>query len=388
MEQPQSTISNDIAEAYINAVKKTGFVLENSVANILKKHGWTTISNKYYEDDHSTTVREVDLIAYKIRDTHSFSVCTAIIISCKKSDENAWAFMCREINENDPNVDWWPLHIWTNDKIIDYQKNLKRSAKDYHNYMNKAGVDEILRMPEVDVFAFQELSKATKPKTGGTTNFTSSPKNDTAIFNSITSLMKAQAYEIGALTARKTLPYVYQFNLVTVADTELLRLKFDEEKISCHQTNNEHYIGRYIINRKETFSRIHFIASDSLEDQIVNYNKLHDANITWFTKETDEFYKTIFEENKQKISLAILKKSFGSVFSYLAHKETLNSIEIDDVSLRYDNEKEILKILINASEEDIIFLNRSKDMNDYVKRELKINFRYQGKFRFEQLIVF
>ncbi|MFG0678620.1 hypothetical protein [Delftia sp. WSY_7] len=388
MEQRQSIISNDIAEAYINAVKKTGFVLENSVANILKKHGWTTISNKYYEDDHSTTVREVDLIAYKIRDTHSFSVCTAIIISCKKSDENAWAFMCREINENDPNVDWWPLHIWTNDKIIDYQKNLKRSAKDYHNYMNKAGVDEILRMPEVDVFAFQELSKATKPKTGGTTNFTSSPKNDTAIFNSITSLMKAQAYEIGALTARKTLPYVYQFNLVTVADTELLRLKFDEEKISCHQTTNEHYIGRYIINRKETFSRIHFITSDSLEDHIVNYNKLHDANIRWFTKETDEFYKTIFEENKQKISLAILKKSFGSVFSYLAHKETLNSIEIDDVSLRYDNEKEILKILINASEEDIGFLNRSEDINDYVKRELKINFRYQGKFRFEQLIVF
>ena len=32
-------------------IRKTGFVLENRVAQTLKKEGWSIMSNKYYEDD-------------------------------------------------------------------------------------------------------------------------------------------------------------------------------------------------------------------------------------------------------------------------------------------------------------------------------------------------
>ena len=65
-------------EAYIEAIKKTGFVLENQIAQQMKANGWTVISNKYYEDDHSGTVREVDLLAYKVRLTPSFNVFTGL----------------------------------------------------------------------------------------------------------------------------------------------------------------------------------------------------------------------------------------------------------------------------------------------------------------------
>ncbi len=71
-------------QAYVKAIYRTGFVLENRVAQLLKSAGWTVISNKYYEDDHSSTVREVDLIAYKVSHIQHFDVYTTLIISCKK----------------------------------------------------------------------------------------------------------------------------------------------------------------------------------------------------------------------------------------------------------------------------------------------------------------
>jgi hypothetical protein len=91
-------------------IRKTGFVLENRVAQELKANGWTVISNKYYVDDSEETVREIDLVAYKSTRVQRFDVYTTLIISCKKSDSNAWALLARDINLKDPNSDFWPLH--------------------------------------------------------------------------------------------------------------------------------------------------------------------------------------------------------------------------------------------------------------------------------------
>ena len=79
-------------------IRKTGFVLENQIALILKSAGWTVISNKYYIDDSEESVREIDLIAYKAKRIQHFDVYTTLIISCKKSGDNAWALLARELN--------------------------------------------------------------------------------------------------------------------------------------------------------------------------------------------------------------------------------------------------------------------------------------------------
>lgn len=91
-------------------IRKTGFVLENDIAQILKAAGWTVISNKYYIDDQQDTVREIDLIAYQGSKVQQFDVYTVLIISCKKSESNVWALLAREVNLRDPNSDWCPLH--------------------------------------------------------------------------------------------------------------------------------------------------------------------------------------------------------------------------------------------------------------------------------------
>jgi hypothetical protein len=76
---------------YSKEIRKTGFVLEYKVAEMLRQSGWTVISNKYYEDDLEGSVREIDLVAYKVSNVQQVDVYTTILISCKKSELDVWA---------------------------------------------------------------------------------------------------------------------------------------------------------------------------------------------------------------------------------------------------------------------------------------------------------
>jgi hypothetical protein len=148
-----------------NEIRKTGFVLENRVAQALKVAGWTVISNKYYVDDSEESVREIDLVAYRVSKVQHFDIYTTLIISCKKSDANAWALLAREINLKDPNSDWWPLHAWSNDKALNFQLAETNKARRYHEQVTAFGVKDALGMPSVEVFAFQEMDKVSgKPQ--------------------------------------------------------------------------------------------------------------------------------------------------------------------------------------------------------------------------------
>lgn len=62
--------------------------------------------------------------------------------------------------------------------------------------------------------------------------------------------MKAQAYELGALSERKKKPSVYQFNLISIIESDLIRLNIDGHNISQVEIESEHYISRYIIKKK------------------------------------------------------------------------------------------------------------------------------------------
>ncbi len=46
---------------YAQEINKTGFILEHKVTEILRKSGWSVISNKYYEDDFGDHFPELDL---------------------------------------------------------------------------------------------------------------------------------------------------------------------------------------------------------------------------------------------------------------------------------------------------------------------------------------
>jgi hypothetical protein len=239
----------DSNEKYATHIKKTGFVLEYQVTKALQKHGWSVITNKYYVDDVQESVREIDLVSYKISYHGNISLYTALIISCKKSEENVWALLSRKPNHTDPNIDWNPHHVWSNDKAIGYMLHQKELKELYKSHLIENSLSFFTEKPKRHIFAFQEMAKEN-----------GKPKNDKAIFDSVTCLMKAQTYEMNVLPERKpnTSPSVYQFNLLNVVGTELVCLDFEGDEITTESVLEENYVASYIVNKKNTFREFIF----------------------------------------------------------------------------------------------------------------------------------
>lgn len=357
---------------YAKEILKTGFVLENKIADALRRVGWTVISNKYYEDDFEGSVREIDLLAYKVSKVQHINLYTTLLISCKKSDANIWALLARNINLKDPNSDWWPLHAWSNDKAIYFELSKPAIAKAYHEDLIKLGVREALSVPDYEVFAFQEMNRVS-----------GLPKNDAAIFSSLTSLMKAQAYELGALSQRKKLPSVYQFNLLSVVDSDLIRLKIDGENISQESIDSEHYISRYIIKKRETFSRIRFLISSCFEEKLKDYVSLHEANCRWFDRTCNAFYDDVLKDVKRRNVFIDEFRERIRWPIYLAVKNIFGSrVESADISLEWNEKDNLAEVTLAQGEDVVAYLNENSGLKSKISSAFKDVYRYPGEFRF------
>lgn len=351
-------------------IRKTGFVLENEVAQALKRSGWTVISNKYYVDDSEETVREIDLIAYRVTKVQHFDVYTVLIVSCKKSESNAWALLARDLNLKDPNSDWWPLHAWSNDKALNYQLGIAGRARDFHEAANRAGVVDALALPQVEVFAFQEMDK-----TSG------KPQNDKPIFAAVTSLMKAQAYELGALSSRKKTPSVYQFNLLSVVDTDLVRLMFEEADIKQTAVESEHYLARYIIRKREVFARVRFVRASSLGGVLPDYSRLHLANCSWFGAECDHFYASVLEDwNKKEALLEDFTREFKFQTGWRLQDKFRQEYDLANPTIYWDRSTNAPRIGFELPDEVIAFMREDKDIQKQLASALKSVYRYDGPF--------
>ncbi len=354
-------------------IRKTGFVLENQVAQTLKSAGWTVISNKYYVDDFEDSVREIDLVAYQVQKVQHLDVYTVLVVSCKKSESNVWALLARDINLRDPNSDWWPLHSWTNDKALLYQLGEPGAARRYHDGVASLGVQEAVSQPAVEVFAFQEMNR-----TSG------APQNDKPIFSAVTSLMKAQAYELGALPLRKKAPSIYQFNLLSVVDVELARLMFSGDDISCTEVDSEQYLARYIVKKKETFSRIRFIRSRAFAEVLKDYGRLHQANSTWFGSLYDAFYDGIMRDYRRNCVLVEdFKKQVAWELTWRIRQTLKVKVELADIWFRWNEKTNHVAISVNLDNAMVDFLNKDPESQVKVKAALAAIYRYTGPFAFE-----
>ena len=275
-------------------IANTGFVLENRVAETLKQAGWNVISNRYYVDDTGEeTVRELDLIAYKATKLQELRLYTGLLLSCKKSEKDAWALLSRPINVKDPNANWWPLHAWSNNKAVAFELSLPDTPRRYHDAMQAAGVKDALALPAVDVFAYQEMDRH-----DGT------PHNQKAIFQSVTSLIKAQSYELQSMPERQAKEaVVYQLNLLSIIDADLVRLHFDKGNITASSISDEHYITRYIVSKRNTVARVRFIKADYLDACLPDYARLHEANCKWVEERHGAFYKDAVKSPRAEVFL-------------------------------------------------------------------------------------
>lgn len=353
-------------------VGKTGFELEYRVARILKEEGWSLISNRCYLDDQEETVREIDLLAYKVRNVRDVAVYTALIISCKKSESNVWALLSRGVDVKDPNSDWQPFKGWCNHLGISYYLDDSEWAHKYYERMIKV-CPSIFQVPEVDVFAFQEMNRVS-----------GACQNDKNIFASITSLMKAQSYEMSMLTDRKKgQACVYQFNLLSVIDSDLVRILFDGEEVKATQVYSEDYVSRYILRKKDSTSRIKFVTANKFADVIQDYSKLHSENCSMFEGVYEDFYRDAYKiYRKSSILFKDLKFALDGRLSSAYYRSTGEWISFKEVSVYWNEKKDALSIDFDFSFDVIEKMNASKECMDIGRSALWKVYRYEGDFEY------
>lgn len=343
----------------------TGFVLEFEVSKILQKHKWIVINNRYYIDDIQRTVREIDIVAYKSSKIEDIRYVTTLIISCKKSNENFWTFLTKDFVKSDPNIDFYPIFNWSNNRILNYIFEEQDWKKKFIKKMKtKNFLKEIYSIPR-QVFAAQEMSKTSLKK-----------QNDKNIFNSITSLIKAQSYELASLENRKKEECFYNFNLISIADTELLEAYLENPNCTPQEISGTKYINRYIVNQQDSFYKIDFVKFDAFGDYLRNYDKLHEWNIAFYPKLIDEFYDSI--QSTEDIIFFLNLIAYG----------IQRSFKIKGISYYGNSSEKILNIELNADEpiddETIIRLNKDDFLKRKISERLDAWRGYKGSFRFVQ----
>lgn len=353
-------------------IQKTGYILENRVFEILKTSGWSVISNRYYEDDVEGSVREMDVLAYKTKQIDNYKVVTTLLISCKKNAENAWVFISRKINANNPNVNWKPFHFWANVDSIKYEISQQDHDKKYAEQICD-DASKVIDLPEEEVFAFQEMKLTT-----GT------PQNDKSIFNSITSLMKAQAYELDALSHRMNEKRVYQFNLLSIIDAEMIRISVGSDgSATASKITETHYLTRYIIKKKEEFNRIRFIDINEFKKILSEYDSLHDYNCIHFEKIISVFYTKIETDyNKLQLFLPKVRNNIKwHIYAVLGFSGNTSNV-VDSLNLWWNKSKSILELQLDMTDDLIEKINKDERVIKNTKKILKDYYRYSGEFEY------
>lgn len=371
----KNTMAIDL-EKIAQSISKTGFKLEYEIGKILRKNGWHLISNRCYIDDLEGTVREIDLLAYKVTNLKDFSLYTVIIVSCKKSESNSWALLSRLVDEKDPNYNWRPFKGWTNHPAINYYMSKMTWSPSYHDKVSKE-CPILFSAPNVDVFAFQEMSKVN-----------SSPQNDKNIFASITSLMKAQSYEMSILKERqKNKKRVYQFNLTSVIESELVRILFQDNDISASSVDSEDYLCRYILNQKEEIARIKFTTASAFPEVLQQYEILHSSNCAFFQEHYEKFYKDAYKDwSKTQVLLPEFNATAKSSLRMALYRHTRKFSQVSDLSLSWNEKQQKLSVDIDADDVDLHMiekLNLDNQFKKEISRSLAAVFHFAGDISFE-----
>lgn len=368
-------------EKVSSSITKTGFHLEYKIGTILRDNGWHLISNRCYIDDHEGAVREIDLLGYKVTKIKDFSLYTVLVISCKKSESNAWALLTRAVEKNDPNYNWRPFKGWSNHPALSYYMAGKTWPHIYHEKLS-AACPRLFEAPNSDVFAFQEINKNS-----------GSVQNDKAIFSSITSLMKAQSYEMSLLEGRqKDIKRAYQFNLISIIDSELVKVFFDGETIESHDTQSEDYLCRYILNKEEAIARIKFTTADFFPELINDYNTLHSENKKVFTEHYEKFYADAYKTfRKSNLIKGAFLRSISPSLQRARYDFERKFDKFSDIDIYWNEKKLVLELGLvgeGLSEMLMASLNANKDLAETTKKALSEVFHYEGDFAFEEGIGF
>jgi hypothetical protein len=381
------TPKEDVAEQkmILTAIEKTGFPHENRTAQAFVEAGWSLVTNKYYVDDLSGEVREIDLIAYKVHKLDEYSIYSAVVISCKSTSDNKWVFMTRPAKPSDPNVNSTPLHFWTSDPAAEYSLSQEGFAKAFNERLSTDS-PSAWGSTKKEIFGFQELVPVWQPRKGGVTELTHfNTNNDRALFSSIKSLMKAQAYELGRLPTRWKKPVVYIFSLLSVMDGDMVEVTYGPKDTKVTATALQNYIANYIIKGKEQFSRINFVHTSALRSVISELDKAHENTRTEIETARKSFFATVLHTRAQ---YSVLMPAFAKklLFWINLHGRFRGDelAKVDSFDFEYIEETKTLEIQINntVDVDAARKLNDSDVLRKKTEEALKEIFKYDGAFTY------
>jgi hypothetical protein len=335
---------------FVDGIRQTGFPLENKTVETLIDAKWSIISNKYYMDSDKSLPREIDILAYRVGDVNGIEVVTALIISCKKSEKFVWSFLTRKAALNNPNIVYNPVHFLTDYSPLAYYLDKDDWRNSYCEKVAELGVSEVLKTPDYQVFALQEMVKGV----GGDAKQEGKPNSDSAMFESIISLMKAQHHEESLRKSiKRPKPRIYQFNLISLADTDFLRLHFEKGDIIPHDVDWMHYVATYIFDRRDTFSRVLFVRSSAFEEMLKDYHRLHAANKRIVADRIKEFFDGILTDKSSRRSNVLLEQFRSElkseIFWYLLDWD--EQVNFESLRLRWDEDGQKVIIRISAPTE-------------------------------------
>ncbi|MCW7503534.1 hypothetical protein [Leptospira paudalimensis] len=360
----------------LEAIYKTGFVTEYEVSNILSKHGWFTLNNRYYLDDHTGISREIDIIAYKTTKIHNLLVYTALIISCKKSNEDSWVFYTKKLNKTDPNLIFENLDNWTNEKLLTNFESKSKLEEVIKNQINTNANLKTFFDIENNVFAMQEISRK---------NFT--PKNDQTIYNSIISVLKAKEFEQNSLSNRKKNKNIYNFFNISIQDLEMLEFHPENSEIPLREISHIKYINRFIINKKDKFHLIHFVQFNYFEEFLKGLNSLHDFLTNEYLKQLEEIKRTFY--SNYSLCLTYLKEIQKEISNdiYFELKYDAKIINEKSLNITFGTDPKTSKLIFFLgieNEEAVYYCNNSEKLKKEIMDKLGkyhfflINFEFQG----------
>lgn len=357
-----------------HALEKTGFLLEHLVSEEFQKSNWSVIGNRYYVDDVDGKARELDLIAYRVSKSDELDVFTGVLVSCKKDAEYTWAFMSKDRPPHDPNVDWEPVHCWTDVEPLASFLSSCEWRKEYL-HANKAIYSSLFEKTR-NVFATQLVSA------DGT-----APKNDKPIFESITGLFKALDHELGALPNRaKGKHRLYLFTLLTVVEAPLVDVRYHGDSGEALEVDLLTYLARYMVRKRELSAHVHFVRSDKIKEFVGILSLLAEHAASHMTSLVAKSFEAIRASSSVRTYLA---KKLGLVVNWRLNRILRShgiAQEITNLDLSYGERG--LCIGVDVYEDALDILNSDVEAHKLTKDALRTVARYGDIFYFDSDIPF
>jgi hypothetical protein len=349
------------------ALEKTGFLLEHVTAEKFRSAGWTVIGNRYYVDDVDERTRELDIVAYRVKKSDDVDVVSVVLISCKKDAEHTWAFMSKEKPSTDPNLDWEPVHYWTDcEPLASYLSTATwRSSYIHSNPEVYASMFNATR----NIFAFQQVSSNGQ-----------SPKNDRQIFDATTGLLKALDYELGALSHRaKQRKRLYVFTQIAVVDAPLVDVQYHGTEGTAIEVSRLLHVARYMVKKRELSAYIHFIRSDQLGSVVEDLGRWEAHNAAHMSMLVTDAYEAIRSNDKVQ---AFFAKRLQARLIYWVNRALDRLGERDhatQIGLSYENGALTIELDSDGAER----LNEDAEIRERAAKLLRDIARYEGPISFE-----